>query len=74
MLYNTGARVSEIANLQVADVVVESSPSVHIRGKGRKHVPYRCGGQPQILSDHRDVALPRSHTMAICSRTVAEQP
>jgi integrase/recombinase XerD len=36
MLYNTGARVSEIASLLIADVVVESSPSVHIRGKGRK--------------------------------------
>ncbi len=36
MLYNTGARVSEIASLRIADVVVESSPSVHIQGKGRK--------------------------------------
>ena len=36
MLYNTGARVSEIASLQLTDVVVENSPSVHICGKGRK--------------------------------------
>ena len=36
LLYNTGARVSEIANLQVKDVRLESSSCVHILGKGRK--------------------------------------
>jgi integrase/recombinase XerD len=36
LLYNTGARVSEIANLQVQDVRLESSSCVHILGKGRK--------------------------------------
>lgn len=36
MLYNTGARVSEVAGLHIGDVVIESSPSVHLRGKGRK--------------------------------------
>jgi integrase/recombinase XerD len=37
LLYNTGARVSEIASLQVQDVSLASRGSVHIRGKGRKH-------------------------------------
>lgn len=37
LLYNTGARVSEIAGLKVQDVCLESSSSVHILGKGRKH-------------------------------------
>lgn len=37
LLYNTGARVSEIAALKVQDLSLESSASVHIRGKGRKH-------------------------------------
>jgi site-specific recombinase XerD len=37
LLYNTGARVSELAGLQVQDVSLESRMSVHIRGKGRKH-------------------------------------
>ena len=37
LLYNTGARVSEIAGLQVQDVSLESRISVHIRGKGRKN-------------------------------------
>ena len=36
MLYNTGARVSELIGVQVSDVVLEASPSVHLRGKGRK--------------------------------------
>jgi site-specific recombinase XerD len=36
MLYNTGARVSEIIRLTVADVVLDTSPFVHLHGKGRK--------------------------------------
>ena len=36
MLYNIGARVSEIIAVRVADVVLEASPCVHLRGKGRK--------------------------------------
>ena len=35
-LYNTGGRVSEITGLQVADVFLDGSASVRIRGKGRK--------------------------------------
>jgi len=35
-LYNTGARVSELIHLRIADVSLESSPAVHILGKGRK--------------------------------------
>ena len=35
-LYNTGARVSELIGLTVADVVLEGSPCVHLQGKGRK--------------------------------------
>ena len=36
MLYNTGARVSEITGVCVADVVLDGAPCVHLRGKGRK--------------------------------------
>ena len=36
MLYNTGARVSEIIGVRVADVVLDGSACVHLRGKGRK--------------------------------------
>lgn len=36
MLYNSGARVSEIASVRVADVVLQDGPCVHLHGKGRK--------------------------------------
>ena len=36
MLYNTGARVSEIVGVRVADVVLEGAACVHLQGKGRK--------------------------------------
>jgi len=36
LLYNTGARVSEIIGVQIADVVLEGAACVHLRGKGRK--------------------------------------
>jgi site-specific recombinase XerD len=36
MLYNTGARVSELIGVRVADVVLDSPACVHLRGKGRK--------------------------------------
>jgi site-specific recombinase XerD len=36
MLYNTGARVSEIIGVRVIDVVLEGAPCVHLQGKGRK--------------------------------------
>ena len=36
MLYNTGARVSEIIAVNVADVVLDASACVHLHGKGRK--------------------------------------
>jgi len=36
LLYNTGARVSEIIGLRVADVSLDRGPSVRFRGKGRK--------------------------------------
>jgi integrase/recombinase XerD len=36
MFYNTGARVSEVIGLRIKDVILDTSPSVHIMGKGRK--------------------------------------
>lgn len=36
MLYNTGARVSEIIGIKVSDIVMGESACVHLRGKGRK--------------------------------------
>ncbi|MCB1966279.1 tyrosine-type recombinase/integrase [Accumulibacter sp.] len=36
LLYNTGARVSEIIGVQVADVVLDGGACVQLHGKGRK--------------------------------------
>jgi site-specific recombinase XerD len=36
MLYNTGARVTEIVGVRVVDVVLGSAACVHLQGKGRK--------------------------------------
>jgi site-specific recombinase XerD len=36
MLYNTGARVSEIIDLRVENLILDTSPSIHLTGKGRK--------------------------------------
>jgi site-specific recombinase XerD len=36
MLYNTGARVSEILGVRVEDVVLDGAACVHLHGKGRK--------------------------------------
>ena len=36
LLYNTGARVSEIIAVHVADVVLDGAACVHLHGKGRK--------------------------------------
>jgi site-specific recombinase XerD len=36
VMYNTGARVSEIIGVKVADVTLSDTTSVHLRGKGRK--------------------------------------
>lgn len=36
LLYNTGARVSEIVAVTVADVVLQDAACVHLHGKGRK--------------------------------------
>jgi site-specific recombinase XerD len=37
MLYNTGARVSEIIQVTRSDVVLDGAACVHLLGKGRKH-------------------------------------
>jgi site-specific recombinase XerD len=39
LLYNTGARVSEVAGLKVADLTLAASSSLQLHGKGRKQ---RC--------------------------------
>jgi integrase/recombinase XerD len=46
LLFNTGARVSEIVGLQAADLRLAPPASVVLRGKGRKHCGRAAPGQP----------------------------
>src|SRR5260370_11742008 len=50
-MYNTGARVSEIINLNVDDLQFGSTTKLHIRGKGRKErvVPLWNSARPQVV-------------------------
>ena len=36
LMYNTGARVSEVIGLHVGDVVIDGATAAHLHGKGRK--------------------------------------
>jgi site-specific recombinase XerD len=36
VMYNTGGRVSEILALRLGDIVLDTTPCIHIHGKGRK--------------------------------------
>ena len=36
LMYNTGARVSEVIGVKLSDVVFDLSACVHLHGKGRK--------------------------------------
>jgi len=49
-LYNSGARVSEITSLRVANILFDRQPSLHIHGKGRKErvVPLWKGTAVQL--------------------------
>jgi site-specific recombinase XerD len=50
LLYNTGARVSEIIGVKVADVVLVGAACIHLHGKGRKQ---RTLPQTPNLPPHR---------------------
>jgi integrase/recombinase XerD len=52
MLYNTGARVSEVINIRAKDAILDSSPSVHILGKGRKHRTVPLLGHESTATTH----------------------
>lgn len=83
MLYNTGARVSEIVNVRVADVVLDGAPCVHLQGKGRKQraVPLWKGTAQEIRSwlrrnpSLRDstALLPNRDGHAMCRSNVAQR-
>jgi integrase/recombinase XerD len=45
LMYNTGARVSEVIGVKVSDVVLDAAACVHLRGKGRKERSVALDGQ-----------------------------
>lgn len=82
MLYNTGARVSEIVGVRVSDVVLDGAPCVHLHGKGRKQraVPLWKGTAQEIRSWLRrsslhdaDVLLPSRDGHAMTRSNVAQR-
>lgn len=83
MLYNTGARVSEIIAVRVIDVVLEGAACVHLQGKGRKQrsVPLWKTTVLEIrawlrLNPHLRVEaalLPNRDGHAMCRSSVAQR-
>jgi len=60
LLFNTGARVSEIVNLKTDYIVLTGSPKINIMGKGRK--PRACvlwGDTAKALRAHLERRSPR---------------
>ncbi len=48
LLYNTGARVSEIIGVKVGEAVLDDGAAcVHLHGKAASSAACRCGAQPQ---------------------------
>ena len=79
MLYNTGARVSEIIGVKVGDVVMDQSPCVHLRGKGRKQrttplwkstvqeIRAWLGRNPTLVADAALLPNREGHAMTRCN-------
>lgn len=58
LLYNTGARVSEIVNLKLSDIRLEGTPQVNLLGKGNK---YRdCPLWPETVEALKDYLMRRN--------------
>jgi integrase/recombinase XerC/integrase/recombinase XerD len=60
MLYNTGARVSEIIGVRAKDVVLDGGACVHLHGKGRKqrHVYLSLASKRQLRRYYRRAGHP----------------
>lgn len=60
LLFNTGARVSELVNLNIDDIVLTGSPKINIMGKGKK--PRACvlwDDTVKALRTHLELRSPR---------------
>ena len=61
LLFNTGARVSEIVNLKIDDIVLTGSPKINIMGKGKR--PRACvlwDDTVKALHAHLELRSPRN--------------
>lgn len=81
-LYNTGARVSELIGMRIADLTLAPAAAIHIRGKGRKErcVPLwrRTAGQLRDWLQHLprtpdQVLFPNRASGALTRTSVAER-
>jgi integrase/recombinase XerD len=59
VFYNTGARVQEVVDLDVADLILEVPPRLHLRGKGRKE--RTCPLWANTVGALRQLIAGRSH-------------
>jgi site-specific recombinase XerD len=75
MLYNTGARVSEMIEVRVADVVLDGAPCVHLQGKGRKQrsIPLWKSTVREIRCCLRANGSPRGEATLLPNRSDADE-
>lgn len=71
VMYNTGARVSEMIGIRCQDVVLEGQPAVHLRGKGRKErtVPLWRATASLIRSWRRQIGDPTGDSILFPNRS-----
>jgi len=64
-LYNTGARVSELIGVQVADLSLSGSPCLRLQGKGRKErsIPLWTTTASQLRQWLREQSLTATHPL-----------
>ncbi len=82
VLYNTGARVSEVIGIRIADVTIDGAPCVRLHGKGRKQrtvplwretaIQIRQWLQHQCLQTDQPL-LPNRHGKPMTRANVAER-
>ncbi len=61
LLYNTGARVSEIVGVRVVDVALDGAACVHLHGKGRKDRSMPLWKSTAAATDRDTLAAERLH-------------
>src|SRR3546814_1036640 len=71
MMYNTGARVSEMIGMRCRDVVLGGQPAAHLRGKGRKErsVPLWRPTAALIRSWRRQIGDPSGDSILFPNRS-----